>query len=60
MVKNERKRIMGNPKKRKGKIRIKQSASFRPTTRKSNVGNVGHPTLLANTGVIKVSIKRKT
>ena len=48
------------PKKRKGKIRIKQSASLRPTTRKSNVGNVGHPTLLANTGVIKVSIKRKT
>ena len=47
-------------KKCRGKIRIKQSASLRPTTRKSNVGNVGHPTLLANTGVIKVSIKRKT
>lgn len=53
---------MATPKrrKRKCKIQIKQSASLRPTTRKSNVGNVGHPTLLANTGVIKVSIKRKT
>lgn len=46
--------------KRRGKIRIRKSVSLRPTTRKSNVGNVGHPTLLANTGVIKVSIKRKT
>ena len=51
---------MGKPKKRKGKIRIKQNVSLRPTTRKNNVGNVEHPTLLANAGVIKVSIKRKT
>ena len=48
------------PKKRKGKILIKQNVSLRPTTIKNNVGNVGHPTLLANAGVIKVSIKRKT
>ena len=46
--------------KRKVKIKVRQSASLRPTTRKNNVGNVGHPTLLANTGVIKVNIKRKT
>ena len=45
--------------KRKGKIRIKQSVSLRPTTRKSNVGNIGHPTLLANSGNIKVKIRRK-
>lgn len=49
-----------NKRKRKGKILIKQNVSLKPTTRKNNVGNVGHPTLLANTGVIKVSIKRKT
>ena len=60
-TKNERKRTMATkPKKRKGKILIKQNVSLRPTTIKNNVGNVGHPTLLANAGVIKVSIKRKT
>lgn len=46
--------------KRKGKIRFRQGVSLRPTTQKSNAGNVGHPTLLANCGNIKVRLKRKT
>ena len=46
--------------KKKGKIRFRQGVSLRPTTRKNNVGNIGHPTLLANTGIIKVRLKRKT
>ena len=52
---------MATPKrrKRKGKIQIKQSASLRPTTQKSNAGNIGRTTLLANCGNIKVKIRRK-
>lgn len=46
--------------KNKNKIKIKQKASFTPTIRKNNVGNIGHPMLLANTGIIKVRVKRKT
>lgn len=45
--------------KNNNKIKIKQTASFTPTIRKSNVGNIGHPTLLANCGNIKVKIRRK-
>lgn len=45
--------------KRKGKIRIKQNVSLKPTTQKSNAGNIGHTTLLANCGNIKVKISRK-
>ena len=53
-------RTMGTkPKKRKGKIRIKQSVSLRPSSQRTNAGNVGHPTLLANGGNIKVKIRRK-
>ncbi len=46
--------------KRKGKIKFKQTFALVGTTKKNNVGNVGHPTLLANTGIIKVRLKRKT
>jgi len=46
-------------KKRKGKIRIRQNVSLKPSSQRTNVGNVGHPTLLANGGNIKVKIRRK-
>lgn len=51
----------GRTKKRKckGKIRIKQNVSLKPTTQKSNAGNIGRTTLLANCGNIKVKIRRK-
>ena len=45
--------------KRNGKIRIKQNVSLKPTTQKSNAGNIGCTTLLANCGNIKVKIRRK-
>lgn len=45
--------------KRNGKIRIKQNVSLKPTTQKSNAGNIGRTTLLANCGNIKVKIRRK-
>ena len=51
---------MGKPKKRKGKIRIKQNVSLKPSSQRTNAGNIGHPTLLANAGNIKVKIRRKT
>ena len=47
------------PKKRKGKIRIKQNVSLKPSSQRTNAGNIGHPTLLANGGNIKVKIIRK-
>ena len=52
---------MATPKrrKRKGKIQIKQNVSLKPTTQKSNAGNIGCTTLLANCGNIKVKIRRK-
>lgn len=50
---------MKNNSKLKGKIIVSQSAKLKPTTQKSNAGNVGRPTLLANCGNIKVKIKRK-
>lgn len=45
---------------KRGKLRVEQRASLRPTTRKNNVGNIGHPTILANTGLLRVRVKRKT
>lgn len=53
------KRKCRNNKKRKGKISISQSVRLKPTTQMSNVGNIGHATMLANTGVIKVKIRKK-
>ena len=52
---------MATPKRRKckGKIRIKQNVSLKPTTQKSNAGNIGCTSLLANCGNIKVKIRRK-
>jgi hypothetical protein len=52
---------MATPKrrKRKGKILIRQNVSLKPSSQRTNAGNVGHPTLLANGGNIKVKIRRK-
>lgn len=50
---------MGKPKKRKGKIRIKQNVSLKPSSQRTNAGNVGHPTLLANGGNVKVKVRLK-
>ena len=50
---------MGKPKKRKGKIRIKQNVSLKSSSQRTNAGNIGPPTLLANGGNIKVKIRRK-
>jgi hypothetical protein len=50
---------MGKPKKRKGKIRIRQNVSLKPSSQRTNAGNIGHPTLLANGGNIKVKIRHK-
>ena len=52
-------RTKSKARKRKGKIRIKQNVSLKPTTQKSNAGNIGRTTLLANCGNIKVKISRK-
>lgn len=49
---------MGKPK-TKVKIKMKQKASLRPTTQKSNIGNLGRHTLLANCGNIKLKVKKK-
>lgn len=53
---------MATPKRRKRKCKIKfrQTFALVGTTKKNNAGNVGHPTLLNNAGSIKVSIRRKT
>lgn len=51
--------VRTNKRKRNGKIRIKQNVSLKPTTQKSNAGNIGCTTLLANCGNIKVKIRRK-
>lgn len=51
---------MGKPKKRKRKIKFRQTFALVGTTKKNNAGNVGHPTLLNNAANIKVRIKRKT
>lgn len=48
------------PKKRKGKIKFRQTFALVGTTKKNNAGNIGHPALLNNAANIKVSIKRKT
>lgn len=52
---------MATPKrrKRKGKIRIKQNVSLKPSSQRTNAGNVGHPTLLANGGNVKVKLRLK-
>lgn len=50
---------MGKPKKRKGKIKFRQTFALVGTKNKNNAGNVGHPALLNNAGSIKVRIKRK-
>ena len=47
------------PKKRKVKIKFRQSAELKPTTKRNNVGNIGRQTLLANTGNIKVKIIKR-
>jgi hypothetical protein len=52
-------RTKSKARKRNGKIRIKQNVSLKPTTQKSNAGNIGRTTLLANCGNIKVKISRK-
>lgn len=44
---------------KKGKIKVKQNVYMRPTTQKSNVGNIGRKTLLSNAGNIKVRITKK-
>lgn len=46
--------------KRKGKIKFRQTFALVGTTKKNNAGSVGHPTLLNNAANIKVCIKRKT
>ena len=46
--------------KRKGKIKFRQTFALVGTTKKNNAGNVGHPTLLNNAANIKVTIRRKT
>lgn len=43
----------GNPPKKKFKI------SFKPTLNKNNAGNVVHPSILNNVGVIRAKIRRK-
>ena len=47
-------------KKRKGKIKFKQTYSLVATKNRNNAGNVGHPVLLNNAGNIRISIRRKT
>lgn len=49
---------MATPKRRKRKCKIKfrQTFALVGTTKKNNAGNVGHPTLLNNAGSIKVSV----
>jgi hypothetical protein len=53
---------MATPKrrKRKGKIKFKQTFALVGTRNKNNTGNVGHPALLNNAGSIKIRIKHKT
>ena len=60
MAKNANVRTMGKPKKRKGKIKFKQTYSLVATKNRNNAGNVGHPVLLNNAGNIRISIRRKT
>ena len=52
--------MANKPKKRKGKIKFRQTFALVGTTKKNNAGNVGHPALLNNAGNIRVSIRRKT
>ena len=42
-----------------GKTPRKPKIRFRPTLRKSNVGNVGHPSVKSNVGVIRIRRKNQ-
>lgn len=45
--------------KRKGKIYIYKKVSFKPTLQKSNVGNIGHHTVMSNSGIVRLKVKKK-